>query len=124
MRLEHLAFNLEDPIAAADWYCAHLGMRLLSVHRDAPAGAFLADDADMRLELYSKPQAETMPLGRLSADTFHLAVITSHIEADRQRLIAAGAVAVGEIETTHRGDRLCFLRDPFGLCIQLAERAG
>ncbi|KFL29518.1 hypothetical protein JP75_20845 [Devosia riboflavina] len=123
MHIEHLAFNLGDPIAAADWYCAHLGMHAVSMRRQSPVGAFIADDNDMRLELYSKP-ADPMPLADLSADTFHLAFTTDDIEADIARLVAAGAATLGPVETTPRGDRLSFMRDPFGLCLQLAQRVG
>ena len=44
MKIEHVAWQVADPVAAADWYVAHLGMRIV---RDggAPANVrFLADE--------------------------------------------------------------------------------
>jgi hypothetical protein len=44
------------------------------------------------------------------------------MEGVHQRLIAAGATAEGEINTTGRGDQLAFLRDPWNIVIQLVKR--
>ena len=35
MRLEHIAFNVEDPAGLAAWYCEHLGMRVARSNRRA-----------------------------------------------------------------------------------------
>ena len=29
MNIEHVAFNVPDPAAAAEWYARHLGMRVV-----------------------------------------------------------------------------------------------
>ena len=42
--------------------------------------------------------------------------------AERQRLVAAGAALDGEINNRANGDRLAFLRDPWGHALQLAQR--
>ena len=41
----------------------------------------------------------------------------------RDRLIAVGATPVGEITENAAGDRFAMLRDPWGLALQLAQRA-
>lgn len=123
MFIEHIAFNIPDPVAAADWYCNHLAMRIISINRQSPAGAFLSDSNGMMLELYDKTEARHLPLADLAPATLHLAISSQSIEADVSRLVEAGCSMIGGIEETPRGDSLAFLRDPFGLCLQLAQRA-
>ena len=58
----------------------------------------------------------------MNAFTFHVAFMADDVKAARQRLIAAGARPDGDINEAPNGDVLCFLRDPWGLTIQLARR--
>ena len=44
------------------------------------------------------------------------------MEGTRQRLIAAGATAEGDVATTPAGDKLAFLRDPWNVVVQLVQR--
>ena len=44
------------------------------------------------------------------------------MDAERQRLVAAGASLDGDIDERANGDRLAFLRDPWGYTIQLVQR--
>ena len=53
----------------------------------------------------------------------HVAFATTEILEARDRLIAAGATPVGEIAENAAGDRFAMLRDPWGLALQLADRA-
>lgn len=123
MKLEHVALQVKDPVAMARWYSEHLGMRVVR-EGDAPGHArFLADDAGASvLETYAAdrplPDYAAMDPGLL-----HVAFATGEIEADRARLIAAGATPVGEVVVTPTGDRFAMLRDPWGLALQLASRA-
>jgi predicted enzyme related to lactoylglutathione lyase len=52
----------------------------------------------------------------------HLAFSSSDIEADRARLLAAGAEAFGEISVTPAGDKLAFFRGPQSVPFQLVQR--
>ncbi|HEY4202730.1 MAG TPA: VOC family protein [Devosiaceae bacterium] len=123
MKIEHLAFNVPDPRAVADWYIAHLGMRLVR-SGDAPKyGRFLADDAGVMIELYDDPVDPHLDLNGLGEATFHLALTSVDLDHDIAALTAAGAVQVGVTNHTPRGDKLAFLRDPWGLTLQLAQRA-
>ena len=53
----------------------------------------------------------------------HVALVSSDIEADSNRLVAAGATACGDVQVTPAGDRLAMLRDPWGIALQLVQRA-
>jgi uncharacterized glyoxalase superfamily protein PhnB len=53
----------------------------------------------------------------------HLAFASDDdMQAQRARLLAAGATPAGDISTTPAGDQLAMLRDPWGFAIQLAKR--
>jgi len=123
MKIEHFALNVPDPRAMAGWYVAHLGMKIVSAGPEPAYIHFLADEAGAMIELYDNWADSYFDLQGTGTATFHLAFSVTDMEGERQRLIAAGATAVGEVKTTPKGDRLAFLRDPFGLTLQLAMRA-
>ena len=123
MKLEHVALLVVDPVAVAEWYEAHLGMRVVR-KGDAPGHArFLADDAgDSVLEIY----AGTPPLpdyASMDPLVLHVAFAPDDVPSTRARLIAAGATSVGDVVVTPAGDQFAMLRDPWGLALQLARRA-
>ena len=123
MRLEHIAFNVSDPAGLADWYVANLDMQIVRSVADPPYIHFLADSAGKSLiEIYSNPLGAIIEYADHHPVTFHLAFAVDEMEATRQRLVAAGATLDGDIDTTPGGDRLAFLRDPWGYTIQLVER--
>jgi uncharacterized glyoxalase superfamily protein PhnB len=45
------------------------------------------------------------------------------VEAERDRLVAAGASVVEAFNRTDAGDEMAMLRDPWGFPIQLMKRA-
>ncbi len=123
MRLEHIAFNVSDPAGLAAWYAKHLGMQIVRSFAEPPHIHFLADSAGKSLiEIYSNPLGTIIEYADHHPVTFHLAFAVDDIEAARQRLVAAGATLDGDIDTTSGGDRLAFLRDPWGYTIQLVAR--
>ncbi len=123
MRLEHVAFNVADPAGLAAWYVANLDMQILRSFAEPPYIHFLADRAGKSLiEIYSNPLGEFINYGDHHPVTFHLAFAVEDMEATRQRLLAAGATLDGDIDETAAGDKLAFLRDPWGYAIQLVQR--
>lgn len=123
MRLEHIAFNVADSAAVAAWYEANLDMRIVRAFAEAPYIHFLADSAGKSLiEIYSNPLGEFIDYRQHHAVTFHLAFAVDDMDAARERLAAAGATLDGDIDKRANGDRLAFLRDPWGTAIQLVQR--
>lgn len=121
MRLEHVAFNVADPVAVADWYCKHCGLRVVR-HIPQPAHThFLADEATTVLEIYCNPPDKVPDYRSMNPLLFHLALASADPTADAQRLIAAGASWVEELRTPD-GSQLVMLRDPWGLALQLCRR--
>ena len=123
MRLEHVAFNVTDSRALADWYVAHLGMKIIRQVDEPPYIRFIADSAEQTvLEVYSNPLGEYVDYKQYHPVTFHLAFEVEDMEATRERLVKAGGTLDGDIDQTPAGDRLAFVRDPWGYTIQLVQR--
>jgi glyoxylase I family protein len=124
VNIEHIAFNVADPTAMADWYTRRLGMRVVRKPPGATQAHFIADAAGrVVLELYRNPNAPIPDYAAMDPMTLHVAFAVDDVNAERGRLLAAGASAVGDVTTADNGDVLAMLRDPWGLCVQLVKRA-
>ena len=123
MKIEHVAFNISEPVKAAQWYAEHLDMQIVRASTESPYAHFLADSAGCGvLEFYHDPRGEVPDYQALSPYTLHIAFMADDLEATRARLVAAGATAEGVTLTTPSGDQLAFVRDPWGVTLQLAKR--
>jgi catechol 2,3-dioxygenase-like lactoylglutathione lyase family enzyme len=123
MKIEHTAYQVGDAVAVARWYADHLGMTIKRSMNTSPFAHFLADTGDtVMVEFYSNPAIDTPNYYELHQLIFHLAFWADDVAATRERLIAAGAKPEGEISATVMGDEACFLRDPWGLPLQLVNR--
>jgi glyoxylase I family protein len=124
MKIEHIAFNVEDPLAAGRWYVEHLGFKVKRRTVEPPYAHFLADDSgQVMLEIYGNRDASVPDYADMNPMVLHLALVSPDVEADVRRLTAAGASIVGEIQTAANGDELAMLRDPWGFAIQLVKRS-
>lgn len=124
MKIEHIAINISEPVKAAQWYVEHLSMRVARSINEPPHTHFLADSAGHGvLEFYCDPRADFPDYRAMKPFTLHIAFVVDDITETRARLVAAGAEADGETATTPAGDQLAFLRDPWGLTLQLVMRA-
>jgi glyoxylase I family protein len=122
MKLEHVAINVPDAQEFVKWYADNLGMRVVMSNTTSPFMHFIADEAGSMLEIYSNPAAPMPDYANVHPMNLHLAFSSSDIEADRARLLAAGAEAVGEINNTPAGDKLAFFRGPQSVPFQLVQR--
>ena len=124
MKIEHTAYQVEDPAAMARWYVEHLGLTVKRAQAERPFGQFLADDGDaVMLELYNNPTVPVPDYRAINPLILHIAFWTDDVEATRARLLAAGASAEGEAVRTPAGDHVAMLRDPWGLAIQFVHRS-
>ena len=123
LNVEHIAWNVADPAAVADWDVANLGMQVV---RSGPApthGRFLADAAGRTVvEIYSTTADPVPDYATQHPARLHFAFHTDDPDGSRKELIAAGATLVDE-QTAPDGSRLLMLRDPWGLALQLVKRA-
>jgi glyoxylase I family protein len=124
MKIEHTAYQVQDPVATARWYVEHLGLTIKRAQTERPFMHFLADDGDaVMLEFYNNPRAPVPDYRAIDPVIGHIAFYAGDVEEARRRLIAAGATPEGEVQVTPGGDTLAMLRDPWGLPIQLAHRS-
>jgi catechol 2,3-dioxygenase-like lactoylglutathione lyase family enzyme len=124
MNIEHVALNVPNPVAAAKWYTRHLGMRVLRSLNETPFTHFLADGSGrVVVEMYGHAKAPVPDYAGMDPLVFHIAFTTPDIHGTRERLLAAGASSAGEVTVTPGGDEMVFLRDPWGVPLQLVKRA-
>ncbi len=123
MNIEHIAFNVADPVAMAAWYTRHLGMKVIRTINPETRTHFIADESGrVVLELYHQSRAPVPDYFAMDPMILHIAFVAPDLRATRERLLAAGATSAGEPTATPNGDELAFLRDPWGLTIQLVKR--
>ena len=123
MDIEHVGYQVQDPVAAARWYVEHCGLRVVRDVGPPTHTTFLADSSGhVMIEIYNNTSVGVPDYKRMDPLWLHVAFESADVPADRARLLAAGATAVGEIVTIPSGDVLAMLRDPWGLAIQLACR--
>jgi hypothetical protein len=84
---------------------------------------FLADSAGQTvIEIYN-PKASIPDYRQFDPLHIHIAFTTDDVAGIRQRLLAVGAAAEGEVSHLDNGDVLAMLRDPWGIPVQLVHRA-
>jgi len=124
MKIEHVAWMMPDPVAAADWYCRNLGFRIARHTEGYPWGYFLLDSSgSVMVEIYKRKEVTVPDYNTVDPLLLHLALATDDVKGAVARLTAAGAKLLGEVTTTPDGDELAMLRDPWGFAIQLCKRA-
>lgn len=124
MKLEHIAFNVPDPVAMADWYVQHLGMRIVrAADSPNPVRFMVVSSGSVLIEIYRNSKAPIPDYTGMDPLVIHLAFESPDVEADCTRLAAAGASVVDAPFTSGAGDRLAMLRDPWGVALQLVHRA-
>jgi glyoxylase I family protein len=122
LNLEHVALNVSDPAAIADWYVKHLGMRIVRQSTTAPYIHFIADAAGRSvIELYCNPVDPLPDYASMHPLRLHVAFATADPDGSKSALAAAGATVVDDL-AREDGTRLIMLRDPWGLAVQLCKR--
>ena len=123
MKFEHYAINVEDSIAVADWYVEHCGMKIELALTAVPFTRFLSDSTGrVTIELYTNPSAPIPDYASRNPLEYHLAFAVEDVDAEQTRLMDAGCSFVEEVNP-EPGTRLVMLRDPFGMPLQLCQRA-
>ncbi len=123
MKFEHFALNVPDARASTAWYVQHLGLKIVRQRAEPPYTAFLADETGrVILELYTN-EAAAIPDHKASHPlSFHVAFVAADAAKVRAQLEAAGATLFKE-EPLPDGTILVMMRDPWGVPVQLCQRA-
>jgi glyoxylase I family protein len=123
MKFEHFALNVTDPRAMGRWYVENLGFTIARARDEAPYTHFLADETGrVFIELYSNPLASVPDYASQHPLCFHLAVVAADASKERLRLEQVGATLFLE-EPLPDGTLLIMMRDPWGVPLQLCQRA-
>lgn len=123
MKIEHFAINVEEPLAMADWYGKHLGLKVIKQDNESPYMTFLADDSGrVMIEVYKNPADQVPEYRNMDPLIMHLAFVSGDPGGDKKRLVEAGAEEVSD-EILEDGSHLVMLRDPWGIALQLCKRS-
>jgi catechol 2,3-dioxygenase-like lactoylglutathione lyase family enzyme len=123
MQIEHIAWQVPDPVATAAWYVEHAGFQVVRRGKGPSLAHFLADKSGhVIIEVYNNSAATIPDYRAMSPLHLHLAFVVADIVGTRDRLVQAGATIAEDISTTHAGDELAMLRDPWGFPLQLVKR--
>lgn len=123
MNVEHIAWQVKDPVAVAAWYGEHLGFTIVRKIDQSPHTHFLADASGrVVLEIYHNPKAPLPDYSKQDPLVLHLAFTVENVPAAVLHLVRAGGSIVNDTVKTPAGDELAMLRDPFGFPIQLCHR--
>ena len=123
MNIEHIAFQVSDPAAMADWYVQHLGCSIKRSGGEPGFVRFVMDGSgDAMMELYNNPIVTVPDYRAMHPMVLHVAFVSANPRADRDRLVAAGATVEDSYTQTPAGDELVMLRDPWGVALQLVKR--
>ena len=123
MKIEHVAFNVSDPLEMARWYVDHLGMTVKRRTMDSPWAHFLADDSGtVMLEIYGNPDIPVPDYAGMNVMSLHLALVSEDVAADLDRLKTAGATVIQDFTEAPNGDHMAIVRDPWGFAVQLVKR--
>jgi glyoxylase I family protein len=122
MKLEHVAINVEDSVAMAEWYVKNCKMKIVLQVDGPPYTRFLTDaEGRTAIEIYSNPAAATPDYARQHPLIYHHAFVVDDLEGVKSRLMEEGATFVEEVNLD-TGARLIMLRDPWGIPLQLVHR--
>lgn len=123
MKIEHVAYAVQEPVAVAAWYVEHLGLHIARQIGPPTFTHFLSDGAGGIIEIYNNAKVEVPDYAAMNPLLLHVAFTADDIHGTRQRLIEAGCSAEDEVAELPNGDELAMLRDPWGFAIQLVKRA-
>jgi glyoxylase I family protein len=124
MRIEHIAWQVPDPVATADWYVRIMGFQVVRRGKGPTLAHFLADESgNVVIEVYNNPAAMMPDYPKMSPLLLHLAFAVADMVGTRDMLVKAGATVTEDISTTHAGDQIAMLRDPWGFPLQLVKRS-
>jgi catechol 2,3-dioxygenase-like lactoylglutathione lyase family enzyme len=127
-RINHVHIRAADPHSTAAWYEKHFNARIVSEREVMPRTVTIGMEmgGQCRLNVSSKPpdssdERSVAELNRLGLEHFGFDV--EDIEAEMERLTAAGIRVVLPITDTPTGSRLSYIEGPDDVLIELVQPA-
>lgn len=121
MIIEHVAFNVTDPVKIAEWYVQNLGFKIAMSIDEGPFTHFLADERGGMFELYCNPIDEVPDYSSMNPLVLHLAFVSNDPDLDREKMEKAGAIFLQE-DKLDDGTHIVMMKDPWGFSIQFCKR--
>ena len=125
--INHVHIRAADPHASAVWYERHFGAKLLSAREVMPGTITIGMELEGDVRLNISSQREGSPqdrpvaeLNRLGLE--HFGFVVDDIDADMERLEAAGIRVVLPITEVAGGGRLSYIEGPDDVLIELVQR--
>ncbi|MFC4221347.1 VOC family protein [Flagellimonas marina] len=123
MIFEHFAVNVENLGLVVDWYMTHMGLNPRVSDWKPPFVTFLEDSTGrVVLEFYQRTDAPVTDFSKENSLSFHVAFVSENAENDKKRLVESGATFELEVQLED-GSHIVMLRDPWGMPLQLCQRA-
>lgn len=123
MVFEHFALNVVNVDNVVSWYVKNIGLKVVSEQKEPPFMTFLADSSGrVIMEIYHRPDEAITEFSKQHPLTFHVAFVSENAQKDRLRLEEQGASFFEEVKKED-GSHLIMLRDPWGMPLQLCQRA-
>lgn len=120
--IEHIGFVINNPCAAADWYQSNLSYTILRKAGDNSVAFIKEPRTGLIFEFIGSRDIRPIDKDLSHPLQAHIAIKSDDIDKDRQRLMDAGASFVMDCRTHDPDAKVCVLKDPFGLYLQLAQR--
>jgi catechol-2,3-dioxygenase len=118
VRFEHIAINVEDPKAVADWYVKYVDLKIIS---ESKKMIFVGDsDHHCMFELYKKTDVKGS-YSDLSHDASHVAFTTDNAAQLSSKMVEGGARLIHQF-TSPAGDTVINMTDPWGNNLQVIQR--
>ena len=122
--VEHVAWQVQDPPAVADWYGRQFGFRVVRRNDDPAQTHFLADaSGKVIVEIYNNPAATVLDYPSMHPLQLHIAFAVEDVKASRDALLKEGCTLAEDYRVTPAGDQMAMLKDPWGFAVQLVKRA-
>ena len=125
--INHVHIRAADPHASAAWYEKHFGAKVLSAREVMPGTITIGMELEGPVRLNISSQKEGSPqdrpvaeLNRLGLE--HFGFVVDDIDADMERLEAAGVRVVLPITEVAGGGRLSYVEGPDDVLIELVQR--
>ena len=129
LAIDHPAIACYDVKRQIEWYCRHLGMRVVASNGQDPPSAVVGYDADARggamIELMParEPGPPPQDVPRFSPGVRHIALRVSDFDAAYAQLKAAGVPFLMEPAQAVGGGKIVSFRDPEGNELQIVQRS-
>jgi glyoxylase I family protein len=123
MQFEHFGINVPDAAAMAQWYVKNLNMKIVRAFPQASQTHFLADEKGrIMMEIYTNAKTAVPDYAAEHPLRFHFAFAVDNAVMLKDRLVSQGASVFEDLHLDD-GSNVIMMRDPWGVPLQLCERA-